>query len=106
MTPQPAPFRSFCRRASIKENLNPMNPIANEPKNKSSRLAAHLMALTVSAIWATTFICSKELLHFYTPAQVMFMRFVLGYLVLWLLRPHPLRWQGRQTPSPCGAPAC
>ena len=72
-----------------------MNPIANETKAKAPRLTAHLMALTVSAIWATTFICSKELLHFYTPAQVMFMRFVLGYLVLWLLRPHPLRWQGR-----------
>ena len=68
-----------------------MNPKANPPtvsaSQSHSRLLAHLMALMVSAIWATTFVCSKELLAYYSPAQVMFMRFVIAYFVLWLLRP-------------------
>lgn len=76
-----------------------MNPKANPPtvsaSQSHSRLLAHLMALMVSAIWATTFVCSKELLAYYSPAQVMFMRFVIAYFVLWLLRPRPLLWQGR-----------
>ena len=100
MTPQPAPFRSFGRRATLKEmHITPMNPKANPPtvsaSQSHSRLLAHLMALMVSAIWATTFVCSKELLVYYSPAQVMFMRFVIAYFVLWLLRPRPLPWQGR-----------
>lgn len=76
-----------------------MNPKANPPtvsaSQSHSRLLAHLMALMVSAIWATTFVCSKELLAYYSPAQVMFMRFVIAYFVLWLLRPRLLPWQGR-----------
>ena len=100
MTPQPAPFRSFGRRATLKEmHITPMNPKANPPtvsaSQSHSRLLAHLMALMVSAIWATTFVCSKELLAYYSPAQVMFMRFAIAYFVLWLLRPRPLPWQGR-----------
>ena len=100
MTPQPAPFRSFGRRATLKEmHITPMNPKANPPtvsaSQSHSRLLAHLMALMVSAIWATTFVCSKELLVYYSPAQVMFMRFAIAYFVLWLLRPRPLPWQGR-----------
>ena len=65
-------------------------------KDSSSPIAAHLMALGVATVWATTFVCSKQLLEFYTPMQVMFLRFLIAYLVLWLLRPRPLRWQGRQ----------
>ena len=78
------------------EATTPLTNSNSSPSKKTHRLGAHLMALMVSAIWATTFICSKELLVIYSPAQVMFMRFVLGYFVLWLLRPRPLRWQGRQ----------
>lgn len=71
--------------------------LTNSPGKENSRtgFGAHIMALLVCTVWATTFVCSKELLVIYTPAQVMFMRFVLAYLVLWLLRPRPLRWQGR-----------
>lgn len=71
--------------------------LMNTPTKENDRTAfgAHVMALLVCTVWATTFVCSKELLVIYTAAQVMFMRFVLAYLVLWLLRPQPLRWQGR-----------
>ena len=65
-------------------------------KDSSSPIAAHLMALGVATVWATTFVCSKQLLEFYTPMQVMFLRFLIAYLVLWLLRPRPLLFQGRE----------
>ena len=65
-------------------------------KDSLSPIAAHLMALGVATVWATTFVCSKQLLEFYTPMQVMFLRFLIAYLVLWLLRPRPLLFQGRE----------
>lgn len=65
-------------------------------KDSSSPIAAHLMALGVATVWATTFVCSKQLLECYTPMQVMFLRFLIAYLVLWLLRPRPLLFQGRE----------
>ena len=77
---------------------------------KSRQIGAHMMALLVCAVWATTFVCSKELLAYYTPAQVMLMRFVLAYFVLWLLRSRPLRWQGRGerwfSPAAIPLPGC
>ena len=86
-------LRSSGRRAGNKENPNPMTTANRE--NRSRQIGAHMMALLVCIVWATTFVCSKELLAYYTPAQVMLMRFVLAYFVLWLLRPRPLPWQGR-----------
>ena len=62
-------------------------------KDSCSPIAAHLMALGVATVWATTFVCSKQLLECYTPMQVMFLRFLIAYLVLWLLRSLPRRSQ-------------
>ena len=56
-------------------------------KEKPSALAAHAMALFTIVVWGTTFIASKLLLDWYTPLQVMLMRFVLAYVVLLCLRP-------------------
>lgn len=41
-------------------------------------------------VWGSTFISSKVLLEFYTPAQIMLTRFILAYCALWLLRPKRL----------------
>ena len=41
-------------------------------------------------VWGSTFIYSKVLLEFYTPAQIMLTRFILAYCALWLLRPRRL----------------
>ena len=41
-------------------------------------------------VWGSTFISSKVLLEFYTPAQIMLTRFILAYCALWLLRPRRL----------------
>lgn len=57
-------------------------------------IKGHLLALFCAGIWGTTFVASKRLLGTYTPVQLMFLRFVAAYGVLWLLYP---RWE---RPSP------
>lgn len=47
----------------------------------------HLMAIFCILVWGTTFIVSKRLVEVFTPAQVMFLRFVGAYVVLWILHP-------------------
>lgn len=55
--------------------------------DKRTALSGHVLALFCALVWGATFVASKQLLSFYTPAQLMFMRFVIAYVVLWLLHP-------------------
>lgn len=61
-------------------------------KNKSG----HLAALFTVLIWGTTFISTKVLLKSFTPVEILFIRFVIGYLALWLLYPKKLKMQDRK----------
>ena len=54
------------------------------------------MALFCAVIWGTTFIGSKRLLVIYSPVQLMFLRFVTAYAVLWVLYPHWVRPEPRE----------
>lgn len=47
----------------------------------------HILAILTILIWGTTFIASKLLLEDYSPSQLMLMRFTLGYIILFLLKP-------------------
>lgn len=60
----------------------------------SKQIQGHLIALITVAIWATTFVSTKLLLADFKPIEILFYRFVLGYLTLWLLLPRPFAWQG------------
>lgn len=44
----------------------------------------HLPAIITILIWGTTFVASKILLEVYSPIEVLFMRFILGYAALCL----------------------
>ncbi|WP_312942395.1 DMT family transporter [Oscillibacter sp.] len=50
----------------------------------------YALALFTVIVWGATFIASKHLLGFYTPARIMLMRFILAYIALWIIRPRPL----------------
>lgn len=50
----------------------------------------HLLALFCAAVWGTTFVASKRLLAWYSPVQLMFLRFAAAYAVLWAFCP---RWE-------------
>lgn len=56
----------------------------------SEKTKGHLLAVFCAFVWGVTFVESKSLLEYYTPIQLMFMRFVIAYAALWLIRP---RWE-------------
>ncbi|KGP82477.1 MULTISPECIES: DMT family transporter [unclassified Paenibacillus] len=51
----------------------------------------HLLALLTILIWGTTFISTKVLLIDFTPAEILFFRFLIGYVVLLLIYPRSMR---------------
>ena len=54
---------------------------------------AHLLALATVIIWGTTFISTKILLRDFTPVEILFFRFTLGYVALLMIYPHILKPQ-------------
>ncbi|WP_405152922.1 DMT family transporter [Paenibacillus sp. FSL K6-0108] len=58
-------------------------------QNKIS--TGHLLALLTILIWGTTFISTKMLLIDFTPVEILFFRFVIGYVVLFLIYPRLMR---------------
>lgn len=51
----------------------------------------HLLALLTIQIWGTTFISTKILLGDFTPIEILFFRFIIGYIALCLIYSRPLR---------------
>lgn len=58
--------------------------------NHNRSLAGHAAAAITVLIWGTTFISTKVLLRTFTPVEILFIRFVMGYLALWLACPRRL----------------
>lgn len=61
-----------------------------EGRTKDSQLRAHLIAIFTIVVWSVTFVCTKVLLQDFSPVQILFTRFAIGFLGLCLLRPHIL----------------
>lgn len=57
----------------------------------SKTLTGHMAALFCIIVWGTTFISTKVLLRAFTPVEILFFRFLLGYAALWLACPRLLR---------------
>ncbi|WP_440109474.1 DMT family transporter [Paenibacillus sp. QZ-Y1] len=51
----------------------------------------HLLALLTILIWGTTFVSTKVLLNDFTPVEILFFRFLIGYLVLFLIYPRSVK---------------
>ena len=71
--------------------------------------AGHLAALITILVWGTTFISTKLLLVDFKPVEILFFRFVMGYVALILACPRILRRRsgGRSSPLPWpGSAAC
>ncbi|MFQ9514699.1 MAG: DMT family transporter [Eubacterium sp.] len=56
----------------------------------------HIAALITIVIWGTTFISTKILLVDFTPIEILFLRFLLGLLVLIIVYPKRLRLKDRK----------
>lgn len=58
---------------------------------KEGGVSGHLCALVTILIWGTTFISTKVLLEALTPVEILFIRFLVGFLALLAVRPRLLR---------------
>ena len=58
------------------------------------RTVGHLVALLTVAIWGTTFISTKILLEVFQPVEILFLRFIMGFLALFAVYPQRLRTAG------------
>ncbi len=73
----------------------------------SKQLRGHLFAGFTILIWGTTFISTKLLLRAFSPAEILLIRFLLGYLALWAFNPRLLHLQERRHELWCaGAGLC
>lgn len=58
----------------------------------------HLAALFTIVVWGTTFIATKILLEDFAPVEILFIRFLIGYLTLWIAYPkwfHTKKGEGK-----------
>lgn len=62
---------------------------------KEPSFLGHLLALFSVFVWGTTFIATKLLLKSFEPVDILFYRFLIGYVMLWILYPHPLKLESR-----------
>ncbi|MDO5548409.1 MAG: DMT family transporter [Eubacteriales bacterium] len=74
---------------------------------KQSRRTGHLAALFTIVIWSTTYIATKVLLRSFSPVEILFIRFVIGYAALLVACPQRLgKTTGKQELLFAGAGLC
>lgn len=64
---------------------------------KNENALGHILTLLTIIIWGTTFVSTKVLLRDFLPIEILFFRFTLGYLALWLIYPRRARKNERAT---------
>ena len=64
--------------------------------DRKIEIQGHLFSLFTIFIWGTTFISTKILLKAFTPIEILFIRFVIGYFALLALYPHRLKVKERK----------
>jgi len=64
--------------------------------DRKKEIQGHLFSLFTIFIWGTTFISTKILLKAFTPIEILFIRFVIGYFALLALYPHRLKVKERK----------
>ena len=63
-------------------------------KNKIRK--AHLFAFFTIFIWGTTFTSTKMLLIDFSPTEILFFRFLLGYIALLMASPHFIKYKNKR----------
>ena len=56
--------------------------------NKNMTITGHIFALFTAFVWGITFVSTKVLLTELTAVEILFFRFILGYVSLWIMYPH------------------
>lgn len=61
-----------------------------------SRIKGHVLALGTVVVWGLTFVSTKVLLESFAPVEILFLRFLLGFVALCIMSPHPLHLKKRR----------
>lgn len=64
--------------------------------NNNTELVGHLLATITIFIWGTTFVSTKLLLEILSPVEILFSRFLIGFIVLFLIYPQRLKIKEKQ----------
>lgn len=64
--------------------------------DRKKEITGHLFALITIFIWGTTFISTKVLLNTFSPIEILFLRFTIGFFVLIVVYPHRLKIKERK----------
>ena len=57
---------------------------------ENKKAFGHALVIFTIFIWGTTFISTKILLQAFQPVEILFFRFVMGFILLWIMNPHRL----------------
>lgn len=63
---------------------------------ENKHTTGHLLAVLTILIWGTTFISTKILLNDFTPVEILFFRFILGFVALMIVYPHRMKVVNRK----------
>ena len=64
--------------------------------DRKKEITGHVFALISIFIWGTTFISTKILLEAFSPIEILFLRFTIGFAVLLAVYPHRLKVKERK----------
>lgn len=64
--------------------------------DRKKEITGHLFAIITILIWGTTFISTKILLETFSPIEILFIRFIIGFVVLLAVYPHRLKVKERK----------
>ena len=63
----------------------------------SEKFKGNLAAAFTILVWGTTFIATKVLLRQFNPVEIIIIRFIIGWAVMWLVRPKRLKIKSIKT---------
>ena len=63
---------------------------------RSDEIKGHLAALFTIVVWGSTFVATKVLLRQFGPIEIIFLRFLIGWGFLWIIRPRGLSVKDRR----------
>ncbi|MBO5118207.1 MAG: EamA family transporter, partial [Treponema sp.] len=52
-----------------------------------SMILGYLLATVTVIIWGITFVCTKDLLQNFSALEILFVRFIVAYVGLWIMHP-------------------
>lgn len=63
---------------------------------EQKKITGHLLALFTIIVWGTTYVSTKILLTDFKPVEILYFRFIMGYVFLIVLCPHFLKVRERK----------